>query len=597
MKTFLRHFLPGPASACFLAFTLAVSAQETPSPAQGPASKPAPTAQVAPATAPAAPMVPPAAAAELPAKPTETAPAPAPLRRLDSDEKKSAAPPSRAEPAREHAAPVRANRTGHDVVNVFADSRLAQDERADDVVAIFGAATADGEVAGDVVSVIGETRVNGPVGGDAVAVLGDNTINSHVRGDVVAVLGDLTLGPKAELDGEVVCVGGELKRDPGAIVHRSVQTVAVGKFFGGVGWLKAWVEQCLFHLRPLAFGRNLCWAWIIAGSFLALYVAIALLFRSGLDQCTRTLETRPGYTVLAALLTVLLSPVAIILLVLTVVGVFLVPFLAAGLFCATLFGKAVLLAWLGRRITRFFGDGPLAHPAFAVLVGGVIVLGLYTVPVLGFLTFKLLGWLGLGVAVYTLILGMKREKPASAAPAHAFATPLPGGGAAAAATAGGAGLGGATGDAAGTVPPPALPPLVSADTMPRAGFWIRLAALVLDVILIGVICSFLSGIFPRGSHVQIHADMLPVLAFYGALMWKLKGTTIGGIVFGLKVVRLDGRELDWGIAIVRALGCFVSLIVIGLGFIWVAIDGEKQSWHDKIAGTTVVRVPKGVSLL
>ena len=80
-------------------------------------------------------------------------------------------------------------------------------------------------------------------------------------------------------------------------------------------------------------------------------------------------------------------------------------------------------------------------------------------------------------------------------------------------------------------------------------------------------------------------------------MWKLKGTTIGGIVCGLKVLRIDQRELDWATAIVRALGCFLSLVVGGLGFIWVAFDDEKQSWHDKIAGTTVVRVPKGVSLV
>ena len=87
------------------------------------------------------------------------------------------------------------------------------------------------------------------------------------------------------------------------------------------------------------------------------------------------------------------------------------------------------------------------------------------------------------------------------------------------------------------------------------------------------------------------------LAIYGAVMWKLKGTTIGGIVCGLKVVRVDNRELDWPTAVVRALACFLSLAVVGLGFIWVAIDEEKQSWHDKIAGTAVVVAPKGVSLV
>jgi uncharacterized RDD family membrane protein YckC len=39
------------------------------------------------------------------------------------------------------------------------------------------------------------------------------------------------------------------------------------------------------------------------------------------------------------------------------------------------------------------------------------------------------------------------------------------------------------------------------------------------------------------------------------------------------------------------------LAAAGLGFIWIAFDDGKQAWHDKIAGTVVVRVTKGVSLV
>ena len=90
----------------------------------------------------------------------------------------------------------------------------------------------------------------------------------------------------------------------------------------------------------------------------------------------------------------------------------------------------------------------------------------------------------------------------------------------------------------------------------------------------------------------------PVLvAVYGAVLWKQRGTTIGGIVCNLKVVRLDDRPLDWTTSIVRALGCVLSLAAVGLGFIWIAIDDDRQSWHDKIAGTVVVRLPKGTPLV
>jgi uncharacterized RDD family membrane protein YckC len=121
--------------------------------------------------------------------------------------------------------------------------------------------------------------------------------------------------------------------------------------------------------------------------------------------------------------------------------------------------------------------------------------------------------------------------------------------------------------------------------MPRAGFWIRMAGLFLDVLLVGMLTSLL--------HYEFHLLLL-TLAVYGAVMWKLRGSTVGGIVFDLQVVRVDGRDVDWETAIVRALGCFLSMAVAGLGFMWIAFDAGKQSWHDKIAGTVVVRIPRAV---
>ena len=115
-----------------------------------------------------------------------------------------------------------------------------------------------------------------------------------------------------------------------------------------------------------------------------------------------------------------------------------------------------------------------------------------------------------------------------------------------------------------------------------------MAALLLDILLVGIATNFLNHIF--------HLHIL-LLAAYGAVMWKLRGTTVGGIVFDLQVVRLDGRAIDWETAVVRALGCFLSVAVAGLGFFWIAFDDAKQAWHDKIAGTVVVRVPKGRPLV
>lgn len=454
------------------------------------------------------------------------------------------------------------------------DSTLAEGQQADAVVSIIGSSTSAGEVADAIVSVIGNTRVTGGTVGDAaVAVLGNAYINGHVHGDVVAVLGNVELGPEAIVDGQVVCIGGELKRDPKAVLHGSVQNVAMGTHLVNFDGLSTWFHECLLYARPLAFSPNLQWAWALAFAFLVFYVLLALMTPTGVTKCIETLEDRPGYSLLAAVLTLLLTPVVFILLLLTLaigIGFALIPLFALGLFFAGLFGKVVMLAWLGRRLTKLFGDGPLAHPAVGVLIGGAIVLGLYTVPIVGFVVYKLLGILGLGVVVYTLILMMKSSRAAAAARAAAAPPSVM---TAAPETA-------------------ALPPVISAVTLPHAGFWRRLAASVLDAIMVGIVFGMMHRIWDGFGGIYPFW-----YAVYCVVMWATKGTTIGGIICGLKLVRVDDRPVDWGVAIVRALSAFLSLAVAGLGFIWVAFDNEKQSWHDKIAGTTIVVVPKGTPLL
>jgi DNA-directed RNA polymerase specialized sigma24 family protein len=65
----------------------------------------------------------------------------------------------------------------------------------------------------------------------------------------------------------------------------------------------------------------------------------------------------------------------------------------------------------------------------------------------------------------------------------------------------------------------------------------------------------------------------------------------------LKVVRTDGQLIDFGVALVRSLSAFLSAAVLFLGFFWASWTQDRQSWHDKIAGTVVVKLPKGVSAL
>jgi uncharacterized RDD family membrane protein YckC len=520
----------------------------------------------------------------------------------------------------------RRNRQHHadgDVVSIGHSSHLESGQKADSVVSVFGSSTSDGEAV-DVVSVIGNTRVTGPVGDTAVAVMGNAYVDAKVNGDVVAVLGNVELGPNAEVGGDVVAVLGMVKRDPAAIVHGSVQRIIDWDIGGATGFsgLNTWITHCLLLGRPLAFTAGLGWAWTLALVLLAFYACLALLFRHGIDQCVQTLESEPGHTALAALLGILLTPVLLILLCVTVIGIAAVPFAVGALFCMSLFGKAVMLAWLGGRITGR-RPGPAGHPAVAVLIGGAVALVLYVVPIVGFLVYKLLGFFGFGAVLYTLVLRV-RARRAAGSPPPAFAGAAPGivkppdgsaamagpgwtasaAPAAAAATAASAPNAAAEPFASGppgpppfAPVPPAPPPAAAASmapqitaAMPRAGFWVRMGALFLDVLLVGFATSLLHTF---GDHHLLGDFHIVVLAIYGAVMWKLRGTTVGGIVFDLHVVRVDGRPLDWETAIVRALGCFLSLAVVFLGFIWIAFDGNRQAWHDKIAGTVVVRAKRG----
>ena len=481
-------------------------------------------------------------------------------------------------------------RHGNDVVSVGHDSVLAAGQTAHAVVSIVGSSTNEGD-AREVVSLFGDTRTTGTVSRNAVAVLGDTYVDGKVDGNAVAVGGSVELGPHAEIGGNVVSLLGSIRRDPGSIVHGGQHSI-LGGAVGDISWLQVWVHHCLLYLRPLALAPGLGWAWGLAMGFLAFYVCLALLFRPTINECVQTFETHPGHTVLAALIAMLLTPVLITVLCVTVVGIAIVPFAVAALFCAGLFGKAVMLAWIGGRIMGKPATGAFSHPAAAVLVGGVLITACYLVPVLGFLVYKLLGFLGFGVVVYTLILAV-RARQAGKAPSSAAA-------ASGAAFAGGAAFadgtafagGAAPADAppgtsvppTGAIPRPTAIPLEVLTSLPRAGFWIRMAALMIDLMLTGVALSLLNHVF------HFH---LVVLAAYGAIMWKMRGSTVGGLVFDLRVVRVDGRAMEWETAIVRALGCFLSLAVAGLGFIWIAFDQANQAWHDKIAGTIVVRVPKG----
>ncbi|HTV77390.1 MAG TPA: RDD family protein [Steroidobacteraceae bacterium] len=469
----------------------------------------------------------------------------------------------------------------NDLVAVGHDATLTAGAQRDSVVAVFGSARNDGSAHADVVSVFGDTTVNGPTDGDAVAVLGSATINADVGGDVVAVLGNVTLGPAAHVHGDVVSVLGTVRQDPAAIVDGSVEHVLPEVFVNTEG-LRHWIGYGLLLGRPLVIGSGLSWLWAFSFGLLALYAVLALLFRDAAQHCIGSLNANPGKSLLVAILAVLLTPLMLFLLAVTIVGIPVIPIALILMFIAGVFGKVTVLGWIGERCFGLRAGGSAPHPAAAVLVGGMLVMLVYLVPVLGFVMFILLSLLGYGAVLFAVLSRIQHTSsagaapggpaPAGVAPPHAAYAPVPPEAAPAATTA-------------------AATPL-PLSTLPRPGFWVRMGALFIDAVIVGVVIRVLLD-----WHYDAPRLSLLGLAAYGAVMWKVKGTTIGGIVFDLRVARLDSRPLDWPTVTVRALGCILSLCALGLGFIWIAVDPGHQAWHDKLAGTIVVRVPKGTPLV
>ena len=82
-----------------------------------------------------------------------------------------------------------------------------------------------------------------------------------------------------------------------------------------------------------------------------------------------------------------------------------------------------------------------------------------------------------------------------------------------------------------------------------------------------------------------------VISFY-SLFWRKNGQTLGMQAWRIQVQSLDGGKPGWLQCIWRCLTALVSIAPAFAGYWWVWIDKENRSWHDRLSGTRVVRLPK-----
>jgi uncharacterized RDD family membrane protein YckC len=131
------------------------------------------------------------------------------------------------------------------------------------------------------------------------------------------------------------------------------------------------------------------------------------------------------------------------------------------------------------------------------------------------------------------------------------------------------------------------------------GFWPRVWASVIDSILFAFIAFPLllaiygQDYFSSETIIAGPADFLISWIFPAVAViafWAVRHATPGKMAISAIIVdERTGGPPSMGQHIGRYFGYFLSAIPFGLGLIWVAFDTKKQGWHDKLAGTVVVR--------
>jgi uncharacterized RDD family membrane protein YckC len=147
-------------------------------------------------------------------------------------------------------------------------------------------------------------------------------------------------------------------------------------------------------------------------------------------------------------------------------------------------------------------------------------------------------------------------------------------------------------------PPPQRPqiPQSFGASGPRAGFWARFGALVIDSIAIAIVPIIVIAIGAGSSSGGVLAlgyllFFVGSIAYYVFLEGGPTGQTLGKRAMGIRVIDFNtGGPIGYGRGLLRLIGRYISGFMCYLGYFWMLWDKEKQCWHDKMANDVVVPV-------
>jgi uncharacterized RDD family membrane protein YckC len=135
------------------------------------------------------------------------------------------------------------------------------------------------------------------------------------------------------------------------------------------------------------------------------------------------------------------------------------------------------------------------------------------------------------------------------------------------------------------------------------GFWPRLGAYIVDVLVLYVLCYLVLGPFTVPAPTTF--DLPSLIEYWQAsqprIFWEIGlnmiytvfmtgqiGATVGKLLIGARIIRMDGSKIGFGVALVRWFGSLLSSLLLGIGYLFIAFRRDRRALHDLVAGTQVI---------
>ena len=135
----------------------------------------------------------------------------------------------------------------------------------------------------------------------------------------------------------------------------------------------------------------------------------------------------------------------------------------------------------------------------------------------------------------------------------------------------------------------------------NSGLLRRIAAMLYDALLVLALLFLATLPFiairggepvESGENLLYRAVLLAVVFLFYVGFWSTSGRTLGMQSWGLQLESTDGSVPSATAASLRFFAALLSLLPLGLGFLWQLVDKERLTWHDRISKTRLVYYPR-----